>query len=152
MKKYLVLMMMPFLLIGQANAKEAYNPIGLWLTENERSAIQVENCGDKLCGYIAWIIDGGMQIDAKNPEEKLQGQPMCGLQIMQGLQQSESNANKWDDGKIYKADDGDIYDASLKMNDADNLTVRGYMGISLLGKSQKWKRVRASDYPQCKKP
>lgn len=135
--------------ITKAHAADAY---GLWLTENKRSVIKVEPCGTKLCGHIQWIIEGGMQHDTKNPQENLKGQPMCGLQIMQGFVQNKNNANEWQDGKIYKADEGDIYNATIKMTSADEMVVRGYVGIPLLGKSQTWKRVNAQDYPTCKSP
>jgi len=127
-----------------------YSPEGLWLTENKRSVIKLEKCGETLCGHIVWIIEGGMQYDTKNPEKELQGQAMCGLQIVQGLKQNPKGPNNWDGGKIYKADDGDVYDASLRMKKKETLVVRGYMGISLLGKSQTWMRVNESQYPKCK--
>lgn len=138
--------------VGSANAVEPLNPYGYWLTENERSVIKVEPCGKSLCGYIHWIIDGGMQYDTKNPQENLRGQPMCGLQIIQGLKPDANKEGSFSDGKIYKADDGDVYDASLTMKSNSELTVRGYMGISLLGKSQTWKRVSDANYPKCKAP
>lgn len=139
-----------FTTAAQAESITIHDPSGLWLTQNERSAIRVEKCGEQLCGRIAWIIDGGMQYDSKNPKMDLRKQPMCGLQIMQGLQQSKTNLNKWEDGYIYKADEGDIYSASATIKSQDEMTVRGYLAISLLGKSQTWKRVSAKNYPKCK--
>lgn len=151
--KFLIMVLLGVALMPlSANAVEQYDPRGLWLTANERSVIKVEECGDALCGRIAWIIEGGMQYDAKNPEERLRGQPMCGLMIVQNLKQSGDGFNRWDQGKIYKADDGDIYDASLKITSANKLTVRGFRGISILGKSQEWTRVDAAQYPACKAP
>lgn len=133
-----------------AQSDAVFNPAGLWLTQNERSVIEIKPCGAALCGDIYWIIEGGMQTDNKNPEESLRGQPMCGLQIVQGLKQSETDGNHYGGGHIYKADEGDIYNASLKMKTDDALTVRGYIGVSLFGKSQNWTRVSAKDYPKCK--
>lgn len=150
--KYLLLTLALLLSMSPAQASETFDPTGYWLAENERSVIHVEQCGDALCGRIHWIIDGGMQYDTKNPVDRLKGQPMCGLEIMQGLKQTSSNPNRYEGGKIYKADDGDIYSANLSVDTADQLTVRGYMGISLLGKSQDWTRVSPQDYPACRKP
>lgn len=120
---------------------------GLWLTENKRSVIDVHKCGENMCGKIHWIIEGGMQVDSKNPDETLRGQPMCGLMIMQGLE--DDGNNEWEDGTIYKADDGEYYDADIELNDDDTLHVRGYRGVSLFGKSQTWTRVSKEDYPKC---
>ncbi|MEC7029591.1 MAG: DUF2147 domain-containing protein, partial [Pseudomonadota bacterium] len=51
-----------------------------------------------------------------------------------------------------KADDGDMYDADVELNQDGTLHVRGYMGIALLGKSQTWTRVQPEDYPMCTIP
>lgn len=131
-----------------ARAQESVSPLeGLWLTQNERSVIKVAPCNQGLCGHIHWIIDGGMQTDAKNPDESLRARPMCGLPILWGMKKDSDTA--WEDGKIYKADDGDIYDADIALQQDGTLKVRGYMGISLLGKTQIWRRVNAADYPSC---
>jgi len=126
-----------------------YNHEGLFLTANERSAVRVYNCDSGLCGRIEWIIEGGMSHDVKNPDPALRGNPMCGLEIMRGLKQRGENTNIYRNGQIYKADDGEIYDASAEYLSSEKLKVRGYMGISLLGKSQVWTRVSEKDYPKC---
>ncbi len=137
-------------LTAQKAAPVVHDPKGLWLTENKRSAIELYHCGEQLCGKIAWIIDGGMQFDEKNPDEAKRGTPMCGLTIVSGLTQGKQDPNGWHNGKIYKADDGDLYDARLMMKSDNELEVRGFMGVSLFGKSQTWTRVSAKDYPRCK--
>lgn len=134
---------------------ETHDPTGLWLTKNERSAIRISHCEDdkeKLCGHIAWIIEGGMQYDSENPDENLRKRPMCGLQILRSFDQNSKDPNKWEDGKIYKADDGDLYNANLEMIGMDRLRVHGYVGIPLFGKTQVWNRVAPEDYPKCKPP
>lgn len=155
MYKIIVTAMAVLLFPVTLNATEIpiyYEPEGLWLTENERSVVKVERCQDSrnVCGYIHWIIDGGMTHDTKNPVEGLRGQPMCDLQVLQNFQESQTTQNEWVDGKIYKADDGDIYDATLNVVSDDKMEVRGYIGIPLLGKSQTWTRVNAKDYTKCK--
>lgn len=153
--KYLLALFLLFPLNAYAESTvlknlAVYNPGGLWLTQNERSAIQVEVDKDgTLVGYIAWIVDGGMQFDEKNPDKRLRSRPMCGLEIMKGLTQQE-NKNEWEAGKIYKADDGDIYNANAEMISNDEMQVRGYLALTLFGKTQTWKRVSSKDYPKCK--
>lgn len=135
-------------LLFPASQAQAASPLeGYWLTENKRSVIKVEACEQGLCGYIHWIIEGGMQTDAKNPDESKRDRPMCGLPILWGFKQSNQSA--WQGGKIYKADDGDVYDANMELQKDDTLKVRGYMGISLLGKSQIWSRADEVQYPAC---
>lgn len=150
MKKILMIMSIFCFLSATSFAAETYSPEGLWLTENQRSAIKVEKCDKGLCGRIAWIIQDGMQFDEKNPQENLRGQPMCGLEILNGFKQESDEPNSWEDGNIYKADEGDIYKAELEVLSANKMHVRGYVGISLFGKSQTWTRVKETDYPKCK--
>ena len=126
-------------------------PTGLWLTENKRSAIELYQCkkGEPLmCGKIAWIIDGGMQHDEKNPDASKRKTPLCGMTILSGLRMQKSG--DWTGGKVYKADDGDLYDADLTVLSDSQVKLRGYMGVSLFGKSQTWTRVSSKDYPRCK--
>lgn len=136
---------------GIARAEMAKDPAeGLWLTENKRSVIELQQCDLGLCGHIYWITEGGMQYDIKNPDETKRNEPMCGLPILWGFE--NDGLGDWEDGKIYKADDGDMYDADVELNQDGTLHVRGYMGIALLGKSQTWTRVDAADYPMCTLP
>ncbi len=133
-----------------AHASEAHNPEGLWLTQNERSVIKVtKNSAGKLEGHIAWIVEGGMQFDEKNSDNAKRNNPMCGLKIMSDVTQGNNDKNKWHSGKIYKADDGDMYDVNLELLNAGKMKIRGFKGISLLGKTQHWMRVSAKDYPKC---
>ena len=59
---------------------------------------------------------------------------------------------EWTGGKVYKADEGDMYDANLEVLSDNQVKLRGYMGMTILGKSQTWNRVSAKDYPRCKAP
>lgn len=123
---------------------------GLWLTENKRAAIEVTECedGQSLCGKIAWIIEGGMQVDEKNEDPALRQNKLCGMQILYGFKKSKIEG-EWNDGKIYKADDGDVYNASVKQLDDNRLRVRGYVGVPLFGKTQIWTRLDDASHPRC---
>ena len=121
---------------------------GLWLTQNERSVIEVKPCDQGLCGHVYWIIEDGMQTDSNNPDETKRATPMCGLPILWGFKKEQ--AGVWENGNIYKADDGDLYSADIEFQDDGTLKVRGYLGVSWLGKTQIWNRVSAADYKQCR--
>lgn len=135
-----------FLLPQLAHASGAE---GYWLTENKRAVIHLKSCDNSLCGNIYWIIEGGMQYDSKNPDPRAKDKPMCGLQLLKGFKKKGDN---WKNGKIYKADEGKIYDANITVKNPTTLTLRGYIGMPLFGKSQTWTRVSADDYKQCTTP
>ncbi|MAF97555.1 MAG: hypothetical protein CMH26_02865 [Micavibrio sp.] len=133
----------------QAHAKQQASPLeGSWLTENERAIIKIERCNDNnLCGYVDWIIEGGLQKDIHNEDESLHERPICGLKILGDF--TQESPTEWEDGFIYKADDGDTYNANLELTEPDTLKLRGYIGISLLGKTQYWTRTDKSSYKAC---
>lgn len=123
---------------------------GYWLTQNERAVVNIEKCDDSVCGKVYWIIKDGLQKDIHNEDESLRDRPICGLQILGGFE--EDDTNEWEDGYIYKADDGDMYDANIELLEDGTLKLRGYIGISLLGKTQIWTRVKKDDYKACEAP
>ncbi len=50
---------------------------------------------------------------------------------------------KYDDGKIVDPESGKVYSANMKvLEDGKKLEVRGYIGFSLIGRSQTWERVK----------
>lgn len=132
--------------ISEANAAQSVE--GYWLTENERAVVEIKACReDSMCGQVYWIIEGGLQQDIHNEDESLRTRPICGLEIMGGFE--EDDPGEWEDGFIYKADDGDLYDADIELQEDGTLKLRGYLGISLFGKTQVWNRVNPRDYPRC---
>lgn len=123
---------------------------GFWLTENTRSVIEIKPCEQGLCGYVYWITENGMKYDSENPDPARRTEPMCGLPILWGFE--HEGAGTWTDGKIYKADDGDMYSAELQVRADGTLKVHGYMGLSWFGKTQIWTPVKTKDYKACTTP
>ena len=127
---------------------------GYWLTANERGVIHIMDCKHSesgepsLCGKIHWIIEGGLQKDVHNEDESLRDRPMCGLKLMGDFE--PDGENEWEAGFIYKADDGEMYDANIELQEDGTLRLRGYVGLSMFGKTQIWTRVNKADYAKCK--
>lgn len=140
------------LISGNARATDDMAPEGLWLTENEQAVISIEKCGGELCGYLHWIKDTQRMYDDRNPDPALHTRPLCGLKILSKFSNDPRNAKFWNDGEIYKSDEGDTYSGYIRVDSNDELYLRGYVGISLFGKSQIWTRVSETDYKACKKP
>lgn len=138
-------------MIGSVVSAEARNADirGLWLTENGRSVVSVYSCeAGAVCGRVHWVIEGGMSRDVYNPDPVLRDRPMCGLQVLSGFHKVVGGA-LWEDGEIYKADDGEVYSAYLKLRQDGTLKVRGFVGVSLFGKTQVWQRIGSDGYPAC---
>jgi uncharacterized protein (DUF2147 family) len=116
---------------------------GLWVTESGRAAVDIEPCGDKLCGTIAWLKEplndqGKPKTDIHNSDETQRGRPLCGLKLLWDFAPDGDGA--WSGGQIYDAASGDTYSSNIHTQADGTLLVRGYLGISLFGKSQVWRR------------
>lgn len=68
----------------------------------------------------------------------LKNQPLEGLEILRGL---KKNGESWEKGKITDPENGKTYKAKAEINDNGDLDVRGYVGISLMGRTQTWKKT-----------
>ena len=126
-------------------------PFGVWLVESEDGAIEILPCPDSaaLCGRLVWMKpDGGPpSLDRRNPDPAKRDQPLCGLMLMTGFRQDETGA--WKDGDIYNPDDGNRYPAIIRRDGPDQLKLRGYLMIPLLGQTQTWRRA-PPDLGRCK--
>jgi uncharacterized protein (DUF2147 family) len=52
-----------------------------------------------------------------------------------------AGGNKWEDGKIYDPNNGKKYSCNMKLKDNNTLEIRGYIGISLFGRTEVWTRL-----------
>ena len=69
------------------------------------------------------------------------GKRIVGITHLTGLKQQSDNARQFDGGKILDPLSGKIYSCKARLSpDGRRLTMRGYMGVSLLGRSQSWLR------------
>ncbi len=151
MRNSLLLLTVLALPLASAAAPAMPAPQGVWLTEDGDGAVAIFDCGDRLCGRIVWQkstlrADGSPDIDDHNPDPALRQRPVCGLQIIGALTQSDPAT--WEGGWIYDPDSGKTYRVKLTMEGAETLRLRGYIGIPLFGESQLWRRA-ASDLPLC---
>ena len=66
--------------------------------------------------------------------------PWLGLELIRGMQQE--SADKYAGGTILDPRDGKVYKATMTISpDGQTLTVRGYLGVELLGRNQYWQRL-----------
>ncbi len=129
------------------------SPEGYWLTENGKAVVEFAECdGAQLCGHIVWTANprdsaGNLKLDVENPDPSLRTQPVCGIRLIGGMQ--PKSTTKYEDGWVYNPRSGQTYSAEVSVLSVDRLKMRGFLGISLLGRSQTWKRV-SDDRGGCK--
>ena len=132
------------MLFATAAWSQSLSPVGVWTNQDGKAKFEIYPCGDKLCGKIISLKepnkDGKPKVDENNPEKKLQNRPLQGLVFLKGFEYDGDN--KWDEGTIYDPESGKTYSCYMKMLDKEQLEVKGYIGFSLIGKSQNWTRVK----------
>ena len=108
-------------------------------TGNPKSIVEIFESNGKIYGKIVDIFDVTKR-DRKC--EKCNGadrdKPVLGLQIIRGL---KKDGEEYNGGKIIDPESGNIYKCTLKLEGKSKLNVRGYLGISLIGRSQTWIRI-----------
>lgn len=118
--------------------------IGRWYTTDNAGIVEIYQCGTKLCGKITWLKEpnqdnGKPKVDENNPDASKRNQPIIGLVILKGF--VADGDNKWEDGEIYDPENGKTYSCKMSLN-GNTLEVRGYIGVSLFGRTEKWTRVK----------
>jgi uncharacterized protein (DUF2147 family) len=116
--------------------------LGNWLTESKDGIIQISVAAG---GTYEGRIVGGNQpgrVDAKNPDQALRTRPLRGAIILHDLRYDGDG--KWSGGTIYEPDTGRTYKCLVELLSDDSLKMRGFIGFSLLGKSQTWTRYTAT--------
>lgn len=118
--------------------------LGPWKTDGGDSVLELFRCGEKICGKIVWLkepsyIDskdgpvGKTKVDRKNPDPALRTRPILGLHVMKGL--TARGDNRWDSGTCYNPESGKSYRCKMRLAAPDRLELRGYIGISLFGRT-----------------
>lgn len=132
----------------RASAASAADPaFGLWLTEAKTAIVEIAACSaapEQACGTVVWLetptdAAGAPRVDEKNEEAALRSRPLCGLPVVGDF--TKQSDGSWDDGFIYDAKEGDLYDAEMEALDDGTLKVRGSILGGLIGRSQIWTPV-----------
>jgi uncharacterized protein (DUF2147 family) len=77
-------------------------------------------------------------VDKFHPDESTRTRPILGLINVWGFEYKEKNT--WAEGNIYDPKNGNTYSCSMKLDKANNLEVRGFIGVSLIGRTDTWTR------------
>jgi len=130
-------------------ASAAPRPDGTWRIISDKDGkplalIRVQTVGG---GQLSGVLTASLRGD--NPARLCdkcsgarRGQRILGMQVLWGVKPAPGDPLKWTDGSILDPDSGSIYGCEITESpDGRTLTVRGYLGIAMLGRTQTWRRV-----------
>ncbi|WP_240648297.1 DUF2147 domain-containing protein [Pararobbsia silviterrae] len=135
-----------FVLAPLAHAQTDNSPVGVWQTIDDhtgqpKALVQITQDADgTLSGKILKGLgpndQPGRRCDKCTDYRK--DQLMLGMTIINGMKQ---DGDKYDGGQILDPENGSLYKCTMHTDEnGQKLVVRGYIGISLIGRSQTWSR------------
>ena len=144
LKNIKVILLLLFL-TSPAIAQDKDRLVGKWLNASGEGQIMIYKKGDTYEGRLYWLKEpldktGKPKRDAKNPNSAYQNRPLLGIGILDDF--TYSGHNVWEQGSIYDPKTGKTYSCKITMIDNNKLNIRGFVGISLLGRSEVWQRVQ----------
>ena len=123
---------------------QSQSVIGKWKTIDDatgeaKSIVEVFSKSGKVYAKVVDILDPANKNSiCKNCAGDDKNKPILGLTIIKGLSKEGSEYNS---GEILDPKNGKLYKCTLSLESKDKLKIRGYIGFSLLGRTQYWHRV-----------
>jgi uncharacterized protein (DUF2147 family) len=123
---------------------QSQSVIGKWKTIDDatgeaKSIVEVFSKSGKVYAKVVDILDPANKNSiCKNCAGDDKNKPILGLTIIKGLSKDGSEYNS---GEILDPKNGKLYKCILSLESKDKLKIRGYIGFSLLGRTQYWHRV-----------
>lgn len=136
-----ILFLSVFTLTGFTQSKD--DILGKWFSSSGGAQIHIYKKADKYFGKISWLRKpeddhGKPKTDSRNPDPALRSRPAVGLEILRDF---TFKNGIWEDGSIYDPKSGRTYSARMSMDGHNKLDIRGYVGFSVLGRTESWTRA-----------
>ena len=129
------LLVAPFVLANEADIE------GRWLSGDKTGWIDIRLVRGKPIGTAAGSTtpDEPMRFDKENPDPTQRDRPLLGITILHGF--TYEGDDLWKGGTIYDPNSGKTYKSTMTLVDQNTLKVRGFIGLSLFGRSDTWTRA-----------
>jgi uncharacterized protein (DUF2147 family) len=116
---------------------------GLWYNDVKTAKIMIsKEANGKFYGKVVWLKEplknGKPKVDEMNTDEKLRSRPRLGLPVLADF--VKDGDNKYSGGTIYDPNNGKTYSCKMTYK-GETLDIRGYIGISLFGRTTTWSRA-----------
>jgi uncharacterized protein (DUF2147 family) len=119
--------------------------VGKWKTIDDetgraKAIVEIYEKSGKIYGKVVDILEvENKKRVCSNCSGEDKNKPILGMTIIKGL---SKDGSQYTNGKILDPKNGKLYKCYITLETKDKLKVRGYIGISLLGRTQYWYRVK----------
>ncbi len=143
---FLVLMLFGAIQTGYTSKQsKADDILGVWQTGSGKAHVQIKKIGNAYYGQIVWLKvplneQGKPKVDSNNPDASKRNHPIIGLNMLLGF--TYVGNNKWENGTIYDPENGKTYSCKAELISENKLNIRGYIGFSMIGRTDTWTRVK----------
>jgi len=126
----------------------AQSPVGVWKTIDDKtgeakSEVTISDYNGKLFGKVTKLLRKNADVNkrCKDCKGAKKDQLVLGMNVVEGMWKE---GDQWVGGTITDPENGKEYGCKIKFKNGDSnqLEVRGFLGISLLGRTQTWYRVK----------
>ncbi len=144
MRVHIPILILSAALLLCAAADVSVSPIGLWKTFDDktgqaRAIVRIYEQNGRLFGRIEQTFKPGGERRVCAPcTDERKNQPIVGLVIIRNM---KPDGNEYEGGDILDPESGSVYHCKMHLErNGARLVLRGYIGFSLLGRSQTWER------------
>ena len=121
--------------------------LGKWLATDQSVAVEVYKQSGQYRAKVIWFDEKlgtgkpmHTRTDFENPDPHLRKRKILGMQVLEGLEYNSARKT-WENGKIYDASSGRLWDSAAHITEDGLLKVRGYWKFKWIGKSLTFKRT-----------
>ncbi|WP_375181617.1 DUF2147 domain-containing protein [Chryseobacterium sp.] len=106
-------------------------------TKQAKSIVEIYKKGDQYFGRISQLLIKPANPNCTECKDDRKNKPIQGLEIIRNL---KKDGDEFTGGTITDPKTGKTYKCTITRS-GDNLNVRGYIGLSFIGRSQTWQKV-----------
>jgi uncharacterized protein (DUF2147 family) len=134
------LFVLAWLLVANSVVVDETDITGRWLSGDKTGWIEIRLVDGNPVGIAAGATDpaDADRLDELNPDPALCSRALRGITILQGFHYAGEQV--WQGGTIYDPNSGKTYKSTITLVDRNTLKVRGFVGVSLFGRSDTWTR------------
>ena len=133
---FAILLLMTLIFSAQA-ASDGDRLTGIWITP-EKDRIHIYKTGERYFGKPAVQPGQARRLDVNNPDPAKRSRSLADVLILDNFVYEDG---QWSKGKIYDPKNGKTYSCMIRLKGENEIDIRGYVGISLFGRSETWTRA-----------